>query len=75
MWVVEIDLISFWGIELDFSFVLGSKSTSVLYAGPKIFDFNLWIDIDLGFVCGLKTARFSCGDRLTMFLCWWSKLT
>ena len=73
------------GIELDLFLVRGSKSTSVLCAGRKLLGFNLWIQIDLVFivgieidlvcVCGPKMTSFWCGDRLTYFLCGWSKLT
>ena len=33
------------------------------------------VEIDLVFVCGPKMTCFEYGDRLTWFLCGWSKMT
>ena len=72
-------------IETKMILAWGSKLTSVLCAGRKLLGFNLWIEIILVFSLGIeidsvsvrgpKMTCFWCGDRLTSFLCGWSKLT
>ena len=41
----------------------------------NLLGFSLEVDIDLVFVYGLKMTCFECGDRLTWFLCGWTKWT
>ena len=64
--LVEIDLISVWGIELDLISVKRSELTLFLCGGRK----------RLGFVSGSKSTWFLCrGIKIDLNLEWGSKLT
>ena len=82
---IENDLILEWGSANDLISVLGSNVTCSLCGGSKLtWVFRVWgpkltfvcaeVKIDLVFVCGPKITCFKCGDRLSWFLCGWSKL-
>ena len=52
MRVVEIDLISVWGIEVNLISVSGSELTWFLCGGRKSLGFNVWIELKLAFLSG-----------------------
>ena len=71
-------------IEIYPVMVRGSKLTCFLCRGqigfvfgwgPKFLGCNVWIEIDMVLVWAQQMTCFQCGDRLTWFLCGWSKLT
>ena len=51
---IEIDLVMFVDRRDYLFFVRESTLTSVLCASQKLFGLNVWIDIDLDYVCGPK---------------------
>ena len=53
-----------WGIEICLVLVWVSKLTCFCEG-----------QFDFAFVCGPKATCFKCHDRLTSFLCGWSKFT
>ena len=56
-------------------FCVRPENDLVLAYGWKLTCFQCGGEIDLVFVCGANMTCFQCEDRLTWFLCRWSKLT
>ena len=62
MFLIEIDLVLASRSNLT-CFLGGGQNRLRFYFGPKTSWFNLWIEIDLGFVSG---------PEMTLFLVWGS---
>ena len=56
MRVVEIDLISVWGIEIELISVMGSELTWFLCVDRKILGFSVWIEITW---CDVGASQFT----------------